>query len=71
VRVIGSEPLRAFPDGKGAIEMSSHGEEQARASDSPGLLGHLEPDALAADGIVLLNHAFLLEAEDLVEVRTP
>src|SRR3989442_10117712 len=66
--VIGSYLLGAPPDRMSSIEMATDDEMKAGAGGSALLLGHLETDALAADGIVSLHDAFLLEAENLIKI---
>src|SRR2546428_2500525 len=66
--VEGSQLLGAPPDGIRFVEMATDDEVKAGAGGSALLFGHLEADALAADGVVSLHHAFILEAENLLEI---
>src|SRR3989442_14184543 len=66
--VIGCQLLGTPPDGIGFVEMATDDEVKAGAGGSALLFGHLEADALAADGVVPLDHAFFLEAENLIEI---
>jgi len=50
--------------------MATDDEVKTDAGGSTLLPGHLETDALAADGVVSLHHALLLEAENLIEIDT-
>ncbi len=63
-----AETAGAPPHGVPAIEMATEVYAQARAGAAAALFRALQHDAVEPDGVVQRDHAFLLVAEDLLEI---
>src|SRR3989449_5698984 len=66
--VVATQAAGAMPDGMLAVEMAAHEDAQAGTGAAARLLGDLERHAGGGDDIVPPDHAFFLDAEDLVEI---
>src|SRR2546428_3979349 len=66
--VVATQAAGAMPDGMLAVEMAAHEDAQAGTGAAARPLGDLERHAGGGDDIVPPDHAFFLDAEDLVEI---
>ena len=69
--VIAAEASGAVPDGMVAVEMAADEHPQARTGSAPRLLGELQEQLLGGDDIVAADDAFMLHAENLLEIHPP
>src|SRR5438132_13856886 len=66
--VIAAEAATAIPDGALAVEMAADQDQQPGARSAVGLFGELQRHAVRGHNVVAPDHAFVLDAEDLVEI---
>src|SRR6059058_856086 len=67
-RVITTEAAGAIPDGVLAAEMAADQDPQPGARAAAGLFGELQRHAVRGHDVVAPDGAFVLDAEDLVEI---
>src|SRR2546430_11545865 len=67
-RVITTEAAGAIPDGVLAAEMAADQDPQPGARSAAGLFGELQRHAVGGHDVVAPDGAFVLDAEDLVEI---
>ena len=67
VRLVVGQPTRAVEDRKPAIRVFVHAHAHLDEVTPVALLGNLQHAVLAADRVVLPDHALLLDAQDVVE----
>ena len=70
-RVVATEAAAAVPDGVLATEMTAHQHPQPGAGAAAGLFGELQRDPVGGHDIVAPDGAFVLYAEDLIELDAP
>src|SRR5436190_2031269 len=66
--VVAPQTAGSVPERMMAVQVPADEDTEAGARAPAGLLGDLQGDAVGRDDIVAADHAFLLDAEDLVEV---
>src|SRR5438093_1190907 len=67
-RVLTTEAAGAIPDGALAAEMAADQDPQPGARAAAGLFGELQRHAVRGHDVVAPDGAFVLDAEDLVEI---
>src|SRR5207249_6350523 len=56
---------------RSAVEVPAHEDPQAGTGAPPGLLGDLQRHAVGRHDVIAADHAFVLHAEDLLEIHAP
>ena len=67
-RVITTAAAGAIPDEVLAADMAADQDQQPGARSAAGLFGELQRHAVRGHDVVAPDHAFVLDAEDLVEI---
>src|SRR2546422_11229272 len=67
-RVITTEAAGAIPDGVLAAEMAADQDAEPGARAAAGLFGELQRETVGGHDVVTSDGAFILDAEDLVEI---
>src|SRR5262249_49913643 len=70
-RVIAAEAPAAIPDRMLPTKMAAHEHAQPGTGAAAGLLGELQRLPLGRHDIVAADDAFILDAEDLIEIDAP
>ena len=66
---VASEQMRSAADGNSVIQMLTDPHGAASETGAAAVRWDLEPDMLKHNRVVLLDNAFILNAEDLVEIN--
>src|SRR5881396_542703 len=66
--VITTEATAAIPDGVLAVEMAADQDPQPGARPAAGLFGELQRHTVGGHDVVAPDGAFVLDAEDLIEI---